>query len=259
MTERQFDTGDEEQPSADLAGGHKGGGPNGGGPTRPGRRQWAAEPTGDPDAIVTELTAAARVRAAAVTAETAALVDAVAALRPYEGRSGHDRCGAGSSGASASPQARPAGSVPSPRSSRPSPPSMRRSDPVSSPRASPRCWPASPPPPTKPRSWRSPPRSRTGAQLQQIAHDYRQVRDAAAKGAARPDPASKPSEASWGWDDKGRFRGSWNLRPDDGATIEAALEAALAHLRPTEGDIDNGRGQPGPRGGPRRRRHVATR
>ena len=51
-------------------------------------------------------------------------------------------------------------------------------------------------------------------------------------------PETAPSEAWWGWDDQGRFRGEWDLRSDDGATLEAGLEARLADLRPTEADID---------------------
>jgi hypothetical protein len=81
----------------------------------------------------------------------------------------------------------------------------------------------------------------TGRQLQQVVRDFRQARRSTARpkpGEDAIDPATAPSELSYGWRDDGRFHGHWNLRPDEGGTVEAALEAALAHLRPTEAEID---------------------
>ena len=81
----------------------------------------------------------------------------------------------------------------------------------------------------------------TAAQLEQVVRDFRTVRSGSTPppGAALDDPATMPSEASWGWDDHGRFRGRWNLRADDGAVFEAALELALSRFRRTEADIDD--------------------
>jgi hypothetical protein len=85
----------------------------------------------------------------------------------------------------------------------------------------------------------------TGRQLEQLVRDHRQVkRHATGTTPAddQVDPSTAPSELTFGWGADGRHRGRWDLRPDEGATVEAALEAALAHLRPSEADIDAGSG-----------------
>ena len=84
MDERATDPPDSPLPADDLAGVTP--------QTSRGRRVWStpgdAQDPDDLDRLVTELTEQARVRAAAVTAATAELVDAVAALRAHEGRLG---------------------------------------------------------------------------------------------------------------------------------------------------------------------------
>jgi hypothetical protein len=243
MSERQFDDGEADHPAGDLAGD----------PAASRRPRIGASPTDDPDRIVAQLTERARVRAAAVTAETAALVDAVAALRPFEGRFGMTwrkwvEWQLGLTTAEARRICCLAEKLPS----LPAIDAAFRSGELSEGVTEVLARVATPANEAEVIAVAA--KVATGAQLQQVARDYRQVRDAATKeGGEKPDPAEVPSEASWGWDDRGRFRGSWNLRPDDGATVEAALEAALAHLRPTEADIDRGRtaasGHPRPAGG----------
>jgi hypothetical protein len=82
----------------------------------------------------------------------------------------------------------------------------------------------------------------TGQQLQVLVADFRRMlrgaSDAADDGTDDDDRQLAASDASWGWDEHGRFTGRWDLRPDDGATVQAALEGALAELRPSEEDID---------------------
>jgi hypothetical protein len=96
MDERPFEQPEEEPPSGgDLAGAAAGGLP-GGGLTGGGPAVGGADAPGAPNGAtamamqrrVDELTEEARVRAAIVTVETAALVDAVAALRPLEAHYG---------------------------------------------------------------------------------------------------------------------------------------------------------------------------
>lgn len=207
-------------------------------PSEP-RRPWARptpddrEPA-DVDRLIDELTAEARVRAAAVTAETAALVDAVAALRPYEGRLGVTwrRWVEWQLGLTTA-EARRICTLADKLAKLPVIDAAFRSGELSEGVTEVLARVATPANEGEVMAVAA--KVATGAQLQQLARDYRQVRDGA---RPVPDPADAPSEASWSWDHRGRFRGSWNLRPDDGATLESALESALAHLRPSEDDID---------------------
>ena len=240
MDERSLDPAEPQPPADDLGGVA---------PIAPGRsdsagrrRVWSApSDASDPDdldRLVTELTAQARVRAAAVTAATAELVDAVAALRPHDGRLGVTwrRWVEWQLGLTTG-EARRICSLAEKLPVLPTINAAFRAGELSEGVTEVLARVATPA--NEAEVMHVAARVATGAQLQQIARDYRAVRDNAA--GAAPDPADAPSKASWSWDDRGRFRGSWNLRPDDGATLEAALESALAHLRPSESDIDHGR------------------
>ena len=234
MDERATDPPESQPPTDDLAGVAP--------ETSRGRRSWSApvdaQDPDDLDRLVTELTAQARVRAAAVTAATAELVDAVAALRPHEGRLGVTwrRWVEWQLGLTTG-EARRICCLAEKLPALPTIDAAFRAGELSEGVTEVLARVATPA--NEAEVMHVAAKVATGAQLQQIARDYRVVRDNAA--GAAPDPADAPSKASWSWDDRGRFRGSWNLRPDDGATLEAALEAALAHLRPSETDIDHGR------------------
>jgi hypothetical protein len=72
-------------------------------------------------------------------------------------------------------------------------------------------------------------RDATGQQLQVLVRDFRSAQRAKrGNPPADADPAVMPSRMSAGWNDDGRFAGSFDLRPDEGAVFEAALETGLA-------------------------------
>ncbi len=245
MSERQFDQPSEEGAEAgDLAGDASASAPVGGlvggpGHVAPNDSCRSRPEAAELERMVDEFTAAARTRAAAVALETAALIDAVAALKPFESQYGMTwrrwvawQCGLTTA------EARRVCLL---AEKLPTLPllddAVRRGElsdgvtevlaRVATPANEARVLEAA--------------AAATAEQLQQVARDFRSVRAGSnpPPGSALDDPATMASEASWGWGDDGRHRGSWNLRADDGAVLEAALELALAQFRRTEADIDD--------------------
>lgn len=242
MDERQFDQSDP---------GHVGGGDLAGACSGPGSAAGSTGSTAGPGASgaapaggvevqrrVRDLTAQARVRAAAVAVETAALVDAVAALKPLEGHLGVTwrqwvawQCGLTTA------EARRICLLADKLPSLPLIDAAFRRGELSDGIVEKIARVATP---ANEAVVLAAAEAATAAQLEQVVRDFRTVRDGSTPppGASADDPATMPSEASWGWDDHSRFRGSWNLRADDGAVFEAALELALSRFRRTAADID---------------------
>jgi hypothetical protein len=85
----------------------------------------------------------------------------------------------------------------------------------------------------------------TGTQLQVLVRDFRRLqRDTNPKTHDDDAPETAPSEVWWGWGDDGRFGGGFDLRADLGGRVEAALEGAMADLRPDP--TEDGEAHPNP-------------
>jgi hypothetical protein len=213
------------------------------------------------DALIDELTATARAKATAVTLATVELVDAIAQLEPYEGRIAATmrqwvswQCGLTAG------ETRRVFRLVERLSELPLLDAAFRAGELSDDVVACLTQVATP---DNEAALLDAARDATGAQLSVLVRDFRAVQRAeathrwrtssdAAADAGSPDapaaaagvgtdddPAALDSEAWWRWDDDGRFRGGWDLNTPEGARMEAALEAELARLRPSERDIDD--------------------